>query len=754
MERRNHIILAVFIVLLMSIEFVSAERIRPELKDRLENMTLDEELWVIVSFNRAIQNQERENLKSAGASIQRSFHRFQGALLHASPRAIERIAELPFVDYVEPNYKVKMVLDKAGPQINLDLVYENNITGKDVQVAVFDTGIDDNAVELNVVKDVDFTEEGTDDLNGHGTHVAGILNSNKDTLKGVAPDAELYDIKVLNQDGEGFASDILSGIEWAIDNNVDVISMSLGAEVEVCDGTDAISRMVDEAVEEGIVVVVAAGNNGPDSNTILSPGCANDALTVGAVDSDDNIASWSSRGPTDDGRVKPDVMAPGVSITSLWPGGETATLSGTSMAAPFVSGLASLILELNSSLSPNKVKDVIKETALDLGLDENVQGAGRINAYAAYELLAPLKSNESLDNETNLTPINDTPENQTSKPEEAPMPLNRSKGNDSSFMPPGLEKDVPGFAFGLSKRFSLRNIFRELSLLFTFSPEKKLERRIEFAEEALEKAEEEMQKGDTEEAQEELREYYENMQEITKMEQEIKTDVEERIQQLRNQERNLYDTIEKLPQQEREEKDEENEEEDQEDQEDQEEGGVDEEDDLENELNGIPPEETRGNIGKDEAIYPSSEDDAPNKPNVPQTNNEEETKIKKPRRMQEEISDDIKEIDDKSEERDKEDMDEGKRREESDNKEGVSASSPLSNLEQKDNEKEEKDEENDEEDNKDTEETEDSKGNAGMKGRETSGQAKANKEKQESVRGNLPLITGSFFETIFSWFFG
>jgi len=92
--------------------------------------------------------------------------------------------------------------------------------------------------------------------------------------------------------------------------------MSLGAEIDPCDGTDAISQAVDKAVSKGVVVVVAAGNSGPDAGTITSPGCSKKGITVGAVDDNDNVPSWSSRGPTDDGRVKPDLVAPGVGITS------------------------------------------------------------------------------------------------------------------------------------------------------------------------------------------------------------------------------------------------------------------------------------------------------------------------------------------------------------------------------------------------------------------------------------------------------
>jgi len=207
----------------------------------------------------------------------------------------------------------------------------------------------------------------------------------------------------LDQDGTGSASDLIEGLDWAVENDVDIVTLSLGAEVDECDGTSSLSEAVDNTVEEGITATVAAGNNGPDSETITAPGCAERGLTVGSS-GDGAISDFSSRGPTADGRVKPDLVAPGERITSLTNNdGESpqfATLSGTSMATPHVAGTVALLLT-EEDLTPAEVKNITTYTAEDLGAEENSQGAGRLDAYASYKELATTNQTE---NETGNQP--------------------------------------------------------------------------------------------------------------------------------------------------------------------------------------------------------------------------------------------------------------------------------------------------------------------------------------------------------------
>jgi hypothetical protein len=364
---------------------------------------------VIILFHGRPTNAEINAVKAQGVSVKYQYDIIDAIAARVPSGVMGTIKNMTFVKSVEPDYRVEMVLDESISQINVDDVWNEGLTGEGIDIAVLDTGIHDEHTALTVEKEVDFTGEGTDDLNGHGTHVAGIIASADSTYKGVAYGANLFNVKVLNKTGSGYASDVIAGIEWSVENGAEIISISLGAVVDPCDGTDPLSQAVDEAVNEGVVVVVAAGNNGPDAGTITSPGCAKNAITVGAVDDSDNVPSWSSRGPTDDGRVKPDLLAPGVSIVSTWNDNSFKSLSGTSMSTPHVAGIAALLLEKNPSLTPSQIKDVLKSTALDLGLDENTQGSGRVDAYAAYIYVNNMTSEETQQEENETKEEHGTP---------------------------------------------------------------------------------------------------------------------------------------------------------------------------------------------------------------------------------------------------------------------------------------------------------------------------------------------------------
>jgi len=262
---------------------------------------------------------------------------------------------------------------------------------------------------------------------GHGTHVAGIIAGNgkmsNGQYKGVAPEANLVGVKVLDNTGGGRSSDVIAGIQWVVQNkatyNIKVINLSLGAPATQSYATDPLSQAAEAAWDAGLVVVAAAGNNGPEPGTINTPGINAHIITVGAVDDrgtvdtgDDVIAGFSSRGPTIDGLTKPDLVAPGVNITSLAadtsylpkknsgsrgkPGKALqaitqskpqqttifdyyVTMSGTSMATPMAAGTAALLLEQNPNWTPDEVKKQMMGTAVDMGFAPNEQGAGEVH---------------------------------------------------------------------------------------------------------------------------------------------------------------------------------------------------------------------------------------------------------------------------------------------------------------------------------------------------------------------------------------
>jgi len=392
-------ILLSFIFVVIFIAPLTTAFIAPGLEHIIDGLE-DQEIDVIVTFRERRTPDHVDDLRRGGMSIGYEYNIIDGVSGSVPANAIENIVGKGFVESVEKDYEVELVLDDSVSEIDTDKVWDQNKTGKEVDVAIIDTGIYENHDFLDVAKSVDFTGEGEDDLHGHGTHVAGIVASTDEEYRGVAFGSNLFNVKVLNEDGSGSGSDVIKGIEWAVDNGADIISLSLGASVDNCDGTDAISRAVDSAVSEGVITVVSAGNYGPDEETITLPGCAKDAITIGSSDGED-VASFSSRGPTADGRVKPDLVAPGVSIISTWNDGDFRSSSGTSMSAPFVSGVVALLLETDSSLEYEVLLDILANGAKDLGLDENTQGEGKVNAYESYILVEEKEEYLVIFNETN-----------------------------------------------------------------------------------------------------------------------------------------------------------------------------------------------------------------------------------------------------------------------------------------------------------------------------------------------------------------
>jgi subtilisin len=249
--------------------------------------------------------------------------------------------------------------------------------GSGVKVAVIDTGIDCTHPDLQC----DFSagqnilSPGSDpmDDNEHGTHVSGTIAGRGNGAKGVlgvAPKATLIPVKVLDADGSGSLSDIVKGITWATSARVDVINMSLGGPT----GSTALQRAVAKAIGAGVVVVCAAGNSGPNPNTVGFPGGYPGVIAVAASDNNDKVASFSSRGDA------VGFIAPGVNITSTVPGGGYKQLSGTSMASPHVAGLAALAVERGAS-GADGVRSAFAAAATRLsGLDATEEGSGMIDA--------------------------------------------------------------------------------------------------------------------------------------------------------------------------------------------------------------------------------------------------------------------------------------------------------------------------------------------------------------------------------------
>ncbi|WP_250279007.1 S8 family peptidase [[Clostridium] colinum] len=302
-------------------------------------------------------------------------------------------------------------MNTARKTVNADIIQEKGYTGKGIGIAILDTGIspiNDFLYPKNrIIAFKDFINNKTKpyDDNGHGTHVAGIAGSNginsNGKYRGIAPDCNLIGVKVLNNEGKGNASDVLAGLQWIIDNkekyNIKIANLSIGTNNT--SSNDPLVKAVEKIWDSGIIVTIAAGNDGPKKYSISSPAISKKVITIGA--SDDNITAnvwgnhlinFSGRGPTLECVIKPDVLAPGVNIVSCLSNNVSKqsnevieknyfSLSGTSMSTPIVSGAIALLLEKYNNLQPDDVKLMLKKCCKNLYLPKNQQGWGLIDVY-------------------------------------------------------------------------------------------------------------------------------------------------------------------------------------------------------------------------------------------------------------------------------------------------------------------------------------------------------------------------------------
>jgi subtilisin len=268
----------------------------------------------------------------------------------------------------------KQIIPWGVKRVNADIVQKAGFTGDGISVAIIDTGIDINHKDLNVaggISFVDYTTNYNDD-NGHGTHIAGIIGAldNKIGIVGVAPNVDLYSVKVLDNNGNGKYSNVIKGIDWAIKNNIKIISMSIGGTEE----SKAFEKAAKIAYRQGILLVASAGNYGYFNNdSVTIPAKYNSVISVGAINSENQRWEFSSRGK------ELDLMAPGVDILSTTLGGGYGLNTGSSMAAAYVTGVAALIMENNHTLSNKEITKKLYNNAEYLG-ESNEYGNGLVNA--------------------------------------------------------------------------------------------------------------------------------------------------------------------------------------------------------------------------------------------------------------------------------------------------------------------------------------------------------------------------------------
>lgn len=396
----------------------------------------------IVVFNRLVGDSELESMKATFGSFspQYTYHTVPGFAAELTKKQIIDLRSDARVKQIEYDAPAILHMDQASKWFGVkkartDFGLDGNTDGSasyskdDIVIAVIDTGVDPNHVDLDGGKIIGWKDAITNQstpfdefqgCDGHGTHVSSIAageGQGNSLYKGVAPGAALVGVRVFKRQGNGCVSSssaINAGIQWVIDNKVtygiEVANMSFG--VSGCSaGTTSTSLLANSLVDAGVAVFVSAGNEGPAKCTIGSPAAATKVVTVGAM-ADVNpgtaaaglpgqgfyLTYFSSRGPTADGRLKPDVSSPGYKITAARAGTTSGYIeySGTSMSSPFTAGVAGLLLQANPSLTPAQVKNTLASTAEDWdgtgggtgGVTATADidyGAGRLDGYEAIK---------------------------------------------------------------------------------------------------------------------------------------------------------------------------------------------------------------------------------------------------------------------------------------------------------------------------------------------------------------------------------
>ena len=321
-------------------------------EDFLSKAFLNDTGKFLIKFKSGVDAGKLENV-----SISKSVNLFDAAIVDGKAKDIASLLSDSEIEYIEIDQKVTIIGDGIPYNINkvkAPLAW-NLSNGTGVKVAVLDTGIGHHS-DLNVAGGVSFLDNNYWDSNGHGTEVAGVIAAtlNNDGIVGVSPAVSLYSVKIM-QYSTGDLSNAIAGVEWSIENNMSIISMSFGIESY----SQIFKDVLQEAYDDGIILVAASGNEGTD--TILYPAAYSSVIAVGATTANDELAYFSSYG------FEQELVAPGVDINTTTLRDGYGTASGTSLAAPHVTGVAALIKSFNDTLTNTEIRNKLRNDAMDLG---------------------------------------------------------------------------------------------------------------------------------------------------------------------------------------------------------------------------------------------------------------------------------------------------------------------------------------------------------------------------------------------------
>jgi outer membrane biosynthesis protein TonB len=313
--------------------------------------------------------QGEQDVKDSGAVIKEQYDQLSAATVSADTDSIDKLKRDPDIKYVENDVTFRIAdngetTSQIVEQWNLAPIqaasaWEAGLTGDGVKIAVMDSGISPHP-ELTIAGGyaaVDYTTSYADDK-GHGTHVAGIIGAKRDQqgIDGIAPGAELFAVKVLNEKGEGTLSDLLEGIDWAITNQMDIINLSMGS----ADSSQAMQDAMEKAYHAGVLLVGASGNEGA-GHPVDYPAAYDSVIAVSATDASNNLAAFSSVGS------EVEFAAPGKDIASTYPGADYRLMSGTSQATSHVTAMLALLKQQYPSDTNVQLRQRLQQYTRDLG---------------------------------------------------------------------------------------------------------------------------------------------------------------------------------------------------------------------------------------------------------------------------------------------------------------------------------------------------------------------------------------------------
>lgn len=397
----------------------SKRKLDPIIKLKLKQK-VDKVIPIIILLREPSSNRLKNSISKNNGRLKYEYKYMNAVAAQLTPDQIDRLSELPEVISISYDRKASICMDMTAGCIGIDHSSLYNLTGRNVTVAIIDTGVYLHNDLLRPTRAITYFKDYINlysepyDDNGHGTFICGVIagsgNMSEGRYGGIAPHCKIIMLKTFNSVGEGAFSDILAAIGWVVENkekyNIKILCLPFGADSIVPHTMDPLCKACEAASDSEIIVVTASGNKGPDQGTITTPGIDPAIITVGCLECrDSNIKSWnipdfSGRGSRRENQIKPDFIAPGCGIVSLacdksFISSERAaakpltspycSMTGSSVSAAVAAGCIALFLEKSPTISVKDIKGVLKLSCQTLNEVKNAQGYGVINLKKLLE---------------------------------------------------------------------------------------------------------------------------------------------------------------------------------------------------------------------------------------------------------------------------------------------------------------------------------------------------------------------------------